>query len=69
MKNFAEENVLVFECINFKNGTGTKKPLNIGYFEVGQTGKKTQVYFHFWIEKMTDDSPRKIEYTIFSEEN
>lgn len=61
-----ENNELIFKCINFNNGTSTKKILNIGYFEENE--KKIMIFINFSYYKGLDDSPAKFYYTIYAEE-
>lgn len=65
-KRITGDQTLVIECINFSNnGTGTKEPMVLGWFEDGD--KKIKVSIHFWYYKMSSNSPIKLEYTIFAE--
>ena len=62
MKADIQGDVITFTCTNFKNeGTGTKECMELATV----SGKK--IYLLFWYYKMSEKSPRKIEYTFLQE--
>lgn len=57
-----KDNVITYICTNFKEtGTGTKEGVELA------TISNKKVYLNFWHYKMSDESPRKIEYSIYQE--
>lgn len=58
-----DQNTLIFECTNFQTmGTGTTSPIPIATID----GKGW--FLHFWAYKASDNSPRRVEYTILEKE-
>lgn len=57
------DNKIMIKCTNFKeSGTG----INDGIELATASGKK--IFLYFWHYKMTEKSPRKIEYSFFQEQ-
>ncbi len=57
-----KNNVITYICTNFKEtGTGTKEGVELA------TISNKKVFLSFWHYKMSEESPRKIEYSIYQE--
>lgn len=60
LEKTTSENTIIYTCYNFNDlGTGTTEALSIA------TVANKEWYLHFWVYKLSDKGPRKVEYTIF----
>lgn len=67
MKSIRNSSDAIINCINYRDDVATKTPIHIGYFE--NDDEIVNIYIHFWIVKLNDESTKKIDYTIYAEDN
>lgn len=56
-----ENNIITFECTNFGTGAGTVEPVLLGAID------NKKMFIHLWVYTESNNSVRKVEYTIFVE--